>query len=49
MSGEALVVFTPSGKRGRFPVGTPLLTAARKLGPSRVVAYSPAVQAGAVV
>src|SRR4051794_40558726 len=32
MSGEALVVFTPSGKRGRFPVGTPLLTAARKLG-----------------
>jgi uncharacterized 2Fe-2S/4Fe-4S cluster protein (DUF4445 family) len=27
-----LVVFTPSGKRGRFPVGTPLLTAARQLG-----------------
>ena len=29
---EALVVFTPSGKRGRFPVGTPLLQAARALG-----------------
>ena len=28
----ALVVFTPSGKRGRFPVGTPLLQAARVLG-----------------
>jgi uncharacterized 2Fe-2S/4Fe-4S cluster protein (DUF4445 family) len=30
--GGALVVFTPSGKRGRFPVGTPLLQAARALG-----------------
>ncbi|WP_027135767.1 ASKHA domain-containing protein [Geminicoccus roseus] len=29
---EALVVFTPSGKRGRFPVGTKLLEAARRLG-----------------
>src|ERR1700742_4832963 len=29
---EALVVFTPSGKRGRFPVGTSLLQAARTLG-----------------
>ena len=29
---EALVVFTPSGKRGRFAVGTPVLSAARKLG-----------------
>ena len=28
---DALVVFTPSGKRGRFPVGTPLLQAARYL------------------
>jgi uncharacterized 2Fe-2S/4Fe-4S cluster protein (DUF4445 family) len=27
-----LVVFTPSGKRGHFAVGTPLLAAARKLG-----------------
>ncbi|WP_373502706.1 ASKHA domain-containing protein [Aestuariivirga sp.] len=27
-----LVVFTPSGKRGRFPVGTPVLQAARALG-----------------
>jgi uncharacterized 2Fe-2S/4Fe-4S cluster protein (DUF4445 family) len=27
-----LVVFTPSGKRGRFAAGTPLLTAARALG-----------------
>ncbi len=26
------MVFTPSGKRGRFPVGTPVLTAARQLG-----------------
>ena len=32
MSTDPLVVFTPSGKRGRFPVGTPILTAARQLG-----------------
>ena len=32
MSGDPLVVFTPSGKRGQFPVGTPILTAARQLG-----------------
>ncbi len=31
-SSDPLVVFTPSGKRGRFPVGTPILTAARQLG-----------------
>ena len=30
--GDALVVFTPSGRRGRFPLGTPLLKAARALG-----------------
>ncbi len=30
--GDPLVVFTPSGKRGRFPIGTPLLAAARSLG-----------------
>ncbi len=29
---EALIVFTPSGKRGRFPLGTPVLQAARTLG-----------------
>ncbi len=29
---DALIVFTPSGKRGRFPVGTPVLSAARSLG-----------------
>lgn len=29
---DALVVFTPSGKRGRFPLGTPILSAARSLG-----------------
>jgi uncharacterized 2Fe-2S/4Fe-4S cluster protein (DUF4445 family) len=29
---DALVVFSPSGKRGRFPLGTPLLQAARSLG-----------------
>ena len=29
---QALVVFSPSGKRGRFPVGTPVLQAARELG-----------------
>ncbi|MFK7866429.1 MAG: ASKHA domain-containing protein [Alphaproteobacteria bacterium] len=28
----AQLVFTPSGKRGLFPVGTPVLTAARRLG-----------------
>jgi uncharacterized 2Fe-2S/4Fe-4S cluster protein (DUF4445 family) len=32
MSKDPLVVFTPSGKRGRFPAGTPILTAARQLG-----------------
>lgn len=31
-SRDALVVFMPSGKRGRFPVGTPLLKCARQLG-----------------
>lgn len=31
-STEPLVIFTPSGKRGRFAVGTPVLTAARQLG-----------------
>ncbi len=30
--GMAQLVFTPSGKRGMFPVGTPVLTAARRLG-----------------
>ncbi|MFP6744345.1 MAG: ASKHA domain-containing protein [Alphaproteobacteria bacterium] len=30
--GDALVVFTPSGRRGRFPLDTPLLQAARELG-----------------
>ncbi len=29
---DPLVIFTPSGKRGRFPVGTPVLSAARRLG-----------------
>ena len=29
---DPLVIFTPSGKRGRFPQGTPVLTAARALG-----------------
>ena len=29
---DVLVIFTPSGKRGRFPAGTPVLTAARQLG-----------------
>ena len=32
MSKDPLVIFTPSGKRGRFPVGTPVLTAAQQLG-----------------
>lgn len=32
MSSDPLIIFTPSGKRGRFPVGTPVLTAARQLG-----------------
>jgi len=31
-AGDALIVFTPSGKRGRFPLGTPVLQAARSLG-----------------
>ena len=29
---DALVLFMPSGKRGRFPLGTPVLDAARQLG-----------------
>ena len=29
---EALIVFTPSGKRGHFAIGTPVLSAARSLG-----------------
>ncbi len=32
MTTDPLVVFTPSGKRGHFTVGTPILTAARQLG-----------------
>ena len=32
MTEDALVIFTPSGKRGRFAHGTPVLTAARQLG-----------------
>ncbi len=32
MSEDPLVVFQPSGKRGRFSVGTPILDCARKLG-----------------
>ena len=32
MTEDALVVFTPSGRRGRVPIGTPLLQAARSLG-----------------
>ncbi|MEZ5931226.1 MAG: ASKHA domain-containing protein [Alphaproteobacteria bacterium] len=32
MSDNALIVFTPSGKRGRFPRGTTVLQAAQKLG-----------------
>ena len=32
MTADHLVVFTPSGKRGRFAMGTPILTAARQLG-----------------
>jgi len=32
VSDSALVVFTPSGKRGRFALGTPLLEIARTLG-----------------
>ena len=32
MTQDHLVLFTPSGKRGRFEKGTPILTAARQLG-----------------
>jgi uncharacterized 2Fe-2S/4Fe-4S cluster protein (DUF4445 family) len=32
MQADPLVIFTPSGKRGRFPQGTPVLQAARQLG-----------------
>ena len=29
---DPLVLFMPSGKRGRFPIGTPILDAGRELG-----------------
>jgi len=29
---DAVVIFSPSGRRGRFPIGTPVLQAARALG-----------------
>lgn len=32
MDDDALILFMPSGKRGRFPIGTPILEAARQLG-----------------
>ena len=32
MDDTALVIFTPSGKRGRVAIGTPVLTAARQMG-----------------
>jgi len=32
MSGDSLVIFTPSGRRGRFEAGTTVLDAARRLG-----------------
>ena len=32
MTKDHTVIFTPSGKRGTFPAGTPVLTAARQLG-----------------
>ena len=32
MTQDPLVIFTPSGKRGRVPAGTPVLQAARQLG-----------------
>ncbi len=32
MTKDPLVIFTPSGKRGNFAIGTPVLSAARKLG-----------------
>jgi len=32
MADDVLVIFTPSGRRGRFPAGTPVLQAARSLG-----------------
>ncbi len=32
MTDTALVIFTPSGKRGRVALGTPVLTAARQMG-----------------
>ena len=32
MTDDALVIFTPSGKRGRVAIGTPVLTAARQMG-----------------
>ncbi|HEY3163045.1 MAG TPA: 2Fe-2S iron-sulfur cluster-binding protein, partial [Candidatus Limnocylindrales bacterium] len=32
MTAEPLVIFTPSGRRGRFEPGTTVLDAARRLG-----------------
>ena len=43
-----LIVFTPSGKRGRFALGTPVLQAARALG-WNALQFSHAAQAEAVM
>ena len=32
MPDDAKIVFLPSGRRGQFPIGTPVLSAARSLG-----------------
>ena len=32
MDNTAYIVFTPSGRRGRFDIGTPVLECARRLG-----------------
>ena len=32
MTTDSLIVFMPSGRRGRFPIGTPVLQAGRSLG-----------------
>ena len=45
MTQDPLVIFTPSGKRGRVPAGTTVLTAARRLG-GGAAARAPALAGG---
>ena len=48
MTDTALIVFTPSGKRGRFPLGTPCCRLPRSLGSIWIRSVADEASAGAV-